>query len=101
MIQTSVCLNLNCGSYRKPKNEGEELPLTLLGPVLVGSIDEKSLAIELERRAIPFKRQLKMELNYKGVVLNEDSHLDLIIENKVVVELTGVRKLAPALTPNY
>ena len=72
-----------------------------MGPVLVGSIDEKSLAIELERRAIPFKRQLKMELNYKGVVLNEDSHLDLIIENKVVVELTGVRKLAPALTPNY
>ena len=65
------------------------------GPGLIESIYEKSLAVELEKRAIPFRRQLKLELNYKGVVLDEDFRLDLIIGNKVVVELKVVKELAP------
>ncbi|MGJ8654431.1 MAG: GxxExxY protein [Opitutaceae bacterium] len=65
------------------------------GPGLMESIYEKSLAVELEKRAIPFKRQLKLELNYKGVVLDEDFRLDLIIGDKVVVELKVVKELAP------
>lgn len=65
------------------------------GPGLIESIYEKSLAVELEKRAIPFKRQLKLELNYKGVVLDEEFRLDLIIGDKVVVELKVVRELAP------
>jgi GxxExxY protein len=65
------------------------------GPGLIESIYEKSLAVELEKRAIPFKRQLKLELNYKGVVLDEDFRLDLIIADKVVVELKVVKELAP------
>jgi hypothetical protein len=31
------------------------------GPGLIESIYEKSLAVELEKRAIPFKRQLKLK----------------------------------------
>ena len=65
------------------------------GPGLVESIYEKSLAVELEKRSIPFQRQLKLELNYKGVVLDEEFRLDLIIGDKVVVELKVVRELAP------
>ena len=65
------------------------------GPGLIESIYEKSLAVELEKRTIPFKRQLKLELNYKGVVLDEDFRLDLIIGDKVVVELKVVKELAP------
>ncbi len=65
------------------------------GPGLVESIYEKSLAVELEKRAIPFKRQVKLELNYKGVLLNDDFRLDLIIGDKVIVELKVVRELAP------
>ncbi|MDG1241936.1 MAG: GxxExxY protein [Opitutae bacterium] len=65
------------------------------GPGLVESIYEKSLAVELEKRAIPFKRQLKLELNYKGVVLDEDIRLDFIIEDKIVVDLKEVQELAP------
>ena len=65
------------------------------GPGLVESIYEKSLAEELRRRAIPFKRQLKLELNYKGVVLDEEFRLDLIIGDKVIVELKVVKELAP------
>ena len=40
-------------------------------------------------------RNLKLELNYKGVVLDEDFRLDLIIGDKVVVELKVVKELAP------
>ena len=65
------------------------------GPGLIKSIYEKSLAVELKKRTIPFKRQLKLELNYKDVVLDEDFRLDLIIGDKVVVELKVVKELAP------
>jgi GxxExxY protein len=40
-------------------------------------------------------RNLKLELSYKGVVLDEDFRLDLIIADKVVVELKVVKELAP------
>ena len=65
------------------------------GPGLVESIYEKSLAIEFERRDIPFKRQLELNLSYKGVSLGEDFRLDLIADNKVVIELKVVKELAP------
>jgi GxxExxY protein len=65
------------------------------GPGLVKSIYEKSLAIELERRGIPFIRQMELELSYKGVSLGEDFRLDLIVGDKVVVELKVVKELAP------
>lgn len=65
------------------------------GPGLIESIYEKSLAVELEKRAIPFKRQLKLELKYKDVLLDEEFRLDLIVGDKVVVELKVVKELAP------
>jgi GxxExxY protein len=65
------------------------------GPGLIESIYEKSLAVELKKRTIPFKRQLKLELNYKDVVLDEEFRLDLIIGDKVVVELKVAKELAP------
>jgi GxxExxY protein len=70
------------------------------GPGLIESIYEKSLAVELEKRAIPFKRQLKLELNYKGVVLDEDFRLDLIIADKVVVEFKVVKEPIWPTTPS-
>lgn len=65
------------------------------GPGLLESIYEKSLAIELEKRGIPFKRQVELHLEYKGTQLDVKFRLDLIIGDKVVVELKVVRELAP------
>ncbi|MEA2068184.1 MAG: GxxExxY protein [Verrucomicrobiota bacterium] len=65
------------------------------GPGLVESIYEKSLSIELEKQGIPFKRQMELELSYKGVSLCEDFRLDLIVGDKVVIELKVVKELAP------
>ncbi|WP_372797855.1 GxxExxY protein, partial [Pontiella sp.] len=65
------------------------------GPGLLESIYEKSQAIELERQGIPFKRQVELHLEYKGAPLDEDFRLDLIIGDKVVLELKVVNELAP------
>jgi len=65
------------------------------GPGLLESTYEKSLAIELEKRGVPFKRQVELELSYKGVSLGEEFRLDLIVGDKVVVELKVVKELAP------
>jgi len=65
------------------------------GPGLIESIYEKSLAVELDKQAIPFKRQLPLKLSYKDVILDEVFRLDLIIGDKVVVELKVVKEIAP------
>ena len=65
------------------------------GSGLVESIYEKSLAIELEKRGVPLKRQVDLDLSYKGISLGEDFRLDLIVGDKVVVELKVVKELAP------
>lgn len=65
------------------------------GPGLVESIYEKSIAVELEKQGISSRRQMTIELNYKGVALGEDFRSDLVVDDKVVVELKVVKELAP------
>jgi GxxExxY protein len=49
----------------------------------------------LRRELFHFEWQLKLEFNYKGVILDEEFRLDLIIGDKVVVELKVVKELTP------
>ena len=68
------------------------------GPGLLESIYEKSLTIELEKRGIPFNQQVGLKLNYKDISLDEDFRLDLIVADKIVVELKAIKELAPIHT---
>ena len=65
------------------------------GPGLIESIYEKSLAHELALRGIEVKRQERLDLKYKDLELDDEFALDLIVEEKVIVELKVVKKLAP------
>lgn len=65
------------------------------GPGLFESIYEKSLAHELQLRGMIVARQVAVDLKYKDLVLDDDFRIDLIVENKVVVELKAVKELAP------
>jgi GxxExxY protein len=65
------------------------------GPGLIESIYEKSLAHELMLRNVEVKRQIKLQLKYKDLELDDDYKLDLIADGKVVVELKVVKELAP------
>jgi GxxExxY protein len=55
---------------------------------------EEALSLELTSRGITFERQKPISVNYKGHVVGE-SRLDLLIDNRLIVELKAVESLAP------
>ena len=63
-----------------------------LGPGFLESIYEQALKIELTRRGITFEAQRPVEVAYAGEVVGNHV-LDLIIKDKVVVELKAVKEL--------
>ncbi len=65
-----------------------------LGPGLLESAYEASLCRELSLRNVPFARQLAVPLYYKGIRLDSDMQLDVLVADTVVVELKSVEKLA-------
>jgi len=65
------------------------------GPGLLESIYEKSLAHELALRGVSVKQQIRLDLKYKDLILDDEFVLDLIVEGKVVVEMKVVKELAP------
>ena len=66
-----------------------------LGPGLLESTYEECLCIELELRNIPFERQKEIPIGYKGVNLNHAYRLDIVVPNKLIVELKACESLEP------
>jgi len=66
-----------------------------LGPGLLESAYEECLCCEMQLRGIEFKRQVPLPVNYKGVVLDCSYRLDLLVEDKVIVELKSIEGLEP------
>ncbi|HQT90444.1 MAG TPA: GxxExxY protein [Candidatus Kryptobacter bacterium] len=64
-----------------------------LGPGLLESAYETSLARELELRRIEFKRQLGLPLIYKDAACDVGYRLDLLVEGKVIIEVKSVEAL--------
>ena len=66
-----------------------------LGPGLLESAYEECLCHELHLAGLKFERQRPLPVAYKGVQLDCGYRLDVVVENKVVVELKSVDALAP------
>ena len=66
-----------------------------LGPGLLESAYEECLCCEMQLRGIEFNRQVPLSLNYKGVVLDCGYRLDLLVEDRVIVELKSIEGLEP------
>ena len=66
-----------------------------LGPGLLESVYAIVLARELERRGFRVERQKAVPIEYDGVIFEEGFRADLVVENRVVVELKSVECLAP------
>ena len=66
-----------------------------LGPGLLESAYEECLCCELGLRGIKFQRQVALPLNYKCIKLDCGYRMDLLVEDKVVVELKTVEAIAP------
>lgn len=69
-----------------------------LGPGLLESSYEHCLAYELKRLGLDVKRQEALPIIYKEVKLDAGYRIDLIVEDKVIVEIKSVEKLAPIHT---
>jgi GxxExxY protein len=63
-----------------------EVHRELGGPGLLESVYEEALAFELKERGLSVDRQRKVPIVYKGQRLAGDLRLDLIVNEKVVVE---------------
>ena len=64
-----------------------------LGPGLLETVYEIILANELRRHGIKVERQAPVEIEYRGIKFKEAFRADLIIANKVIVELKCVEKI--------
>ena len=64
-----------------------------LGPGLLETAYQACLERELGLRKIQFEKQKSLPIEYKGVQLDCEYRLDLLVENKVVVELKTVDAL--------
>src|SRR5689334_7303801 len=63
-----------------------EVHRVLGGPGLLESAYEEAMVIELESRQLTVQRQVTVPLSYKGQKLLNDLRVDLLVEDKVVVE---------------
>jgi len=68
-----------------------------LGPGLLESIYEEALCVEMGLRDIPFKRQVPVDVVYKGHTI-KGQIVDLLVEDQVVVELKAVSRLPQVAT---
>lgn len=66
-----------------------------LGPGLLDSVYETCLAHELSKRCICVERQVSIPVVYDGTQLDAGLRLDLLIGNRVIVELKAVEALLP------
>jgi GxxExxY protein len=66
-----------------------------LGPGLLESIYLGCMKKELFLRDMNFISQLVVPINYKGLLIDADYRLDLLIENSIVVELKAMEGLLP------
>lgn len=68
---------------------------TTLGPGLLESVYETVMDVELRRRKLQVRRQVIIPITYEGVVLEEGFRADLIVEDKVIVEVKSVENIHP------
>ena len=64
-----------------------------LGPGLLERTYEECLCIELKDRGINYKRQMKLPVLYKGIEVKEAYRIDLLIEERVILELKSVNHI--------
>ncbi len=64
-----------------------------LGPGLLESVYEECLCFELSQAGISFERQREVPISYKQNRLSSMLRLDLIVEDKVIIEVKSVKKL--------
>ena len=66
-----------------------------LGPGLLESVYEECLKLELESKGIKVETQKDLPLIYKGKDTGKTYRIDMLVDDRVIVELKSVENLKP------
>jgi len=66
-----------------------------LGPGLLESSYRKCLCRELALRQLPYQKEWPLPVNYKGLRLDCNYRMDIVVARQIVVEVKSVEALAP------
>jgi GxxExxY protein len=66
-----------------------------LGPGLLESAYEECLCFELRRAGIPYARQRKLPIHYKGFALDYYYQIDIVVDDSLIVEVKSVERITP------
>ena len=66
-----------------------------LGPGLLENIYEEALCLELQSMGFVVERQLEVMPHYKGVPLKTNYRIDILVDNKIIIELKSVEEVKP------
>ena len=61
-----------------------------LGPGLLETVYEVLLSHELELKGLRIKRQVQIPIEYHGIKFNEGFRADIVVEDRVILELKSV-----------
>ena len=64
-----------------------------LGPGLLESVYERVLEYELKRRGLAVDCQKSIDIEYDDLVIKDSFRADLVVEDKVIVELKSVERI--------
>ncbi|MEW6607362.1 MAG: GxxExxY protein [bacterium] len=67
-----------------------------LGPGLLETVYEVILAHKLEKRGLSVNRQVPIPIEYQGIKFDEGFRTDILVENKVIIELKSVESVNKA-----
>lgn len=66
-----------------------------LGPGLLESVYEECLCYELSQAGLKFGQQERVPIRYKDVTLGTPLRLDLLVEDKVIVDAKAKEEITP------
>jgi GxxExxY protein len=69
-----------------------------LGHGFLEAVYSEALAIELSKKGVPFEMNKELNIQYKDRVLHKRYYADLVVFEKIIIELKAIETLAPEHT---
>ena len=66
-----------------------------IGPGLLESVYENALAYDLKELGLEVKQQIAMPFFYKEIKMDVGYRINLLVENKLIIEIKAVENLSP------
>jgi GxxExxY protein len=81
----------NCSGGRRCRIQNH----TTLGPGLLESVYQATLVYELQKRGFSVHQQVGLPVYYEGLRLAVGYRIDLLVSDKVIIEIKSVEAVAP------